>query len=1241
MQKTFVKPRTLTSVLILAAVAALALVLLFTVRGKADEPGEIANFSYQTLSALDLAGDADTDLRFLFTVGSLSYNEVGFVFSKTNQLPTVGGYGCGKKATTTVYSTVTANGTPEAAPDGRWWVAVKMTDIPHEYFDGALYVRPYVQDGSGVRYGEAKSITVCSAAKHVHDSQLFPGCEGCELEDAKADVDFYNSSDKDSGNWNVSDTYKNIRGTGYFRPHSSNGNLGNDLLIEFSILWNESLTDGEGSALDIGVGDGSDIANVYLTGVNAGKIVAKERAGTTYIYPTPAAIAENPSLKTVSLGEYGWHRLGFRVHQEAAIVNAAVKYTYIITVYLDGEMVLKYDSSTWATSTSGARLFNATIENEELKYSNNDAGSSKANTTIVDFYAGTKTYLPIADEYMTCGKEFVQDVVRDDLPEAAKLALSGEDDLPAERWFELKGWKNETLLNSNSSDKPNNNKWQVRKTYKSICGNNTEKYYPDESNGNLGNDLLIEFSILWNESLADCAGSAIDIGVNDESDIANIYLTGVNAGKIVAKERTGTTYIYPTPAAIAENASLKTVSLGDYGWHRIGVRVHQAAAKVDASVQYTYIITIYLDGEMVLKYDSSAWANSTSGARLFNATIENGNLKYSPNDSNSNWASVTIVNFYAGSDTDLAIADQYMTCGKEFVQDVVKVVDPVARTTTLGGTDYSSKLWYQRQIWDNKTILNSSDKGSGDWDVRPTFNSIRDGEHFYPDPSNGNRGNDLLIEFSILWNDTMATVYGSGSTFDIGVNDGSDIANIDLQSATSGKFSAKERTGTTYLYPTDPEARHPNIGANGWHRVGVRVHQEAAIVADAVQYTYIITIYLDGEMILQYDSSAWATANPGALLFTATNDGGNLVYADNAAGTAKANITIVNYYKGSNNFLVIADEYMTCGREFVRQVKPVAHPTAATLSPLAGVGLRAEAWYARASGPIPAENYTHTGFRSSDYLTVLSYNVEKYDGGWDGRDPAEAIQTILDASPDIAGLQEVNANWNGNLATLTSNGYARIQGDTTTDNWPELFYKTARFTKLNSGYKRYSALASEFPGVPKNGADTSRDNQGRLFTWARLEDNETGKVVLAISTHLHYRVDEYDNASSDENTLLRRYEIRLLLAWLKAQVFEYDAVVIVGDVNEHYPSSKGRATTDLFRESGFGVARDVAAIKGDVGSTLTRSGRTERDNYVFDLILLRGNVEATYYTAVDNKTDKLGTSYPSDHVPILTEIRFR
>ena len=984
MQRTIVKSRILTPVLVLAAVVALALVLLFTLRGKADEPaGEFADFSYQTLSALNLAGDTKTDLRFLFTIGSLEYDEVGFVFSKTNDTPTVGGYGCGKQAATKVYRSVTANGTPKEAPNGRWWVAVKLTNIPHEYFDGAFYARPYVKDGEGVRYGEATSITVCSAAGHVHDSQLFPGCEGCELEDAKADIDFYNSSDKAEGNWNVSKTYLKIRGDNRFYPYNSNDMQGNDLLIEFSILWNETLTSGEGTALNIGVWDNYGVADLHLKGDYPGTIAARERDGIQYIYPTPEAIEDDSTLKYVSLGGYGWHRIGVRVHQEAAIVNDAVKYTYIITVYLDGEMVLKYDLSAWATANSGARLFTL---NKNGTYSSNDGPENnryKADLTIDNFYKGSKTYLPIADAYMTCGKHFVQDVVRDEAPEAATLALSGNDGLHAERWFERKGWKNETFLNANEKD-------------------------------------------------------------------------------------------------------------------------------------------------------------------------------------------------------------------------------------------------------------------SGTWDVRPTFNSIRGGEHFYPDPSNGNLGNDLLIEFSILWNDTLATAYNN---FDIGVNDGSDIANINFKGGNANTITAAEKGGTTYIYPTpaaiaaDSSAKCPNIGSNGWHRIGVRVHQEAAIVENAVKYTYIITVYLDGEMVLKYDSTEWATSVSGALLFTAEIVDGNLVYSDNANASAKANTTIVNYYKGSNNYLVIADQYMTCGKEFVRQVKPVAHPTATTDPSVTGVALPATTWYARASGPITTGVYTHTGFRSFGNVTVMNYNIESYDHGSAERTQAKVFDTITEISPDIVGLEEVDSDWNSAIeSNLVSNGYARIQGDTSVPNWPELFYKTERFNNLDSDYERYSDLESEFSGVPKNGADTGLDTVGKMFTWARLEEKNTGKKILAISTHLHYGGT---GSGHEEDDKVRDYEIRLLLAWIEAQTFDYDAVVIVGDMNAHYLSGAGKTTVAIFKEGGFAVTRDVAAIKEDVGGTSTASGRTVREKYVFDYVLAKGNVETVYYSVIDNKIDKDGTAYPSDHVPVVTEFRFR
>ncbi|MBP5429261.1 MAG: endonuclease/exonuclease/phosphatase family protein [Clostridia bacterium] len=277
------------------------------------------------------------------------------------------------------------------------------------------------------------------------------------------------------------------------------------------------------------------------------------------------------------------------------------------------------------------------------------------------------------------------------------------------------------------------------------------------------------------------------------------------------------------------------------------------------------------------------------------------------------------------------------------------------------------------------------------------------------------------------------------------------------------------------------------------------------------------------------------------------------------------------------------------------------------------------------------------GFRCPNYISVMNYNIEEIEGNDDqSRTPAKAVQTILDLSPDIVGLQEVDEEWN--LSDLTSNGYGRVQGDTNRDMWTELYYKTAKFNKLNSGYKRYSALESEFPGVDKNGADTGRDKLGRMFTWARLEEKASGKIVLAITTHLHYRQNKDDTASTEPNSLVREYEVRLLLAWIEAQVFNYDCVVITGDMNAHCLSGLGRNVINVYKDGGYDITRDTAEVKGDTDGTLANSGRTTRPEWIFDYILTRGSVETVYFTVVDNKIDKNGTAYPSDHLPVLARI---
>ena len=86
----------------------------------------------------DNLSSESTSIRFVFTVGSLNYSRVGFVFSKTDPDPTVGGDGCHVYETTSVYSSIWANGVKTAAPDGRYWVAVKVTGIPNADFATAI-----------------------------------------------------------------------------------------------------------------------------------------------------------------------------------------------------------------------------------------------------------------------------------------------------------------------------------------------------------------------------------------------------------------------------------------------------------------------------------------------------------------------------------------------------------------------------------------------------------------------------------------------------------------------------------------------------------------------------------------------------------------------------------------------------------------------------------------------------------------------------------------------------------------------------------------------------------------------------------------------------------------------------------------------------------------------------------------------------------------------------------------------
>ena len=277
-------------------------------------------------------------------------------------------------------------------------------------------------------------------------------------------------------------------------------------------------------------------------------------------------------------------------------------------------------------------------------------------------------------------------------------------------------------------------------------------------------------------------------------------------------------------------------------------------------------------------------------------------------------------------------------------------------------------------------------------------------------------------------------------------------------------------------------------------------------------------------------------------------------------------------------------------------------------------------------------------------FTVMSYNVEAYDleDHWEGRTPDKALETILEESPDVVGLQEINEEWNPKIVTFArAGGYSRLMGEYCEDGFEknEILFKTSKFVKIDEGTKIFKQLGAEMNIPNPENVDMEVDNHGRAFHYAVLEQKATGKKILFVNTHLHYGTT---GSGAEEHDKMRRYQISVLMAWLETQKANYPNQIVTGDMNSNYTSVQGGRNMKVFTDSGFAMTLQSAERKPDVDGTITASNRTGRETrYVFDYVLTKGDFKIATYTVVDNKIDHDGESYPSDHLPVMAKMCFR
>lgn len=261
-------------------------------------------------------------------------------------------------------------------------------------------------------------------------------------------------------------------------------------------------------------------------------------------------------------------------------------------------------------------------------------------------------------------------------------------------------------------------------------------------------------------------------------------------------------------------------------------------------------------------------------------------------------------------------------------------------------------------------------------------------------------------------------------------------------------------------------------------------------------------------------------------------------------------------------------------------------------------------------------------------LSVISYNVRvdtTQDGayGWAAR--REAVTALLrERGAALIGLQEALAHQRDDLVHglegYEAVGVGRDDGATTGEFNP-ILYQTGRLRLC----RQETFWLSETPDVP--GSMSWGAGYPRIVTWSEFEAAGGGRRLFLFNTHLDHQSER-----------AREEGARLLRARMAAIAGSRPAVV-TGDFN---CESGSRPLQILVAPGADGLAlQDAQNVAGEghagPAGTLTSNFREPLGPKI-DFILVTAGVEVLRHAVLD---EKAGDRFPSDHLPVLAEIRLR
>lgn len=256
------------------------------------------------------------------------------------------------------------------------------------------------------------------------------------------------------------------------------------------------------------------------------------------------------------------------------------------------------------------------------------------------------------------------------------------------------------------------------------------------------------------------------------------------------------------------------------------------------------------------------------------------------------------------------------------------------------------------------------------------------------------------------------------------------------------------------------------------------------------------------------------------------------------------------------------------------------------------------------------------------HIKIASFNIRldtEQDGinAWSKR--KENVKALIRYHDlEIVGVQEAFHN---QLLVLTEMpefayfGAGRDDGKSGGEH-SAILYRKDRFSIVRSG----NFWLSETPDVPGKGWDATCCN--RICSWAEFKDKRSGKRFYIFNTHFDHQGVE-----------ARRESGKLMVRKIK-EIAKDTPVICTGDFNSTPDTEQIRALSSLLNDS-YNVSKQ--APYGPVGtfnSFVFTAPLKDRIDYVF----VSRHFEVLKYAVL---TDARDQRYPSDHLPVVADIRLK